>query len=201
MSLQLSFCYTNSSDCKSILFKESTGTYNVDTNPGGWGTPNTDIADIVSAELVITKPDGDEVTITLDSALFPTTNENIIYKISAESLGYSSTIETGLYNIKYKLTKNDDTIVSTNRTFLYACTMLCQINKILADSVKFQMDCDNCNNGINEDIQNAMLLKTLYEGVCAMSECGTATTKINNALTNLKTLINNYDATGDCGCA
>jgi CRISPR/Cas system CMR-associated protein Cmr1 (group 7 of RAMP superfamily) len=197
--LSLSFCYKNATDCKSILFKEETGLYNVDSNPTGWGLPNSELTDIVKAELIITKPDDSQITIDISSK-FPTVNTELIWQITAEDLGYSETIDSGLYTLMYKLTTNITTYIHTSKTFLYSCKLHCQIQNILADSVKFQMNCDNCNSGINENILKALQIDTMYNGLCAMSACGTSTIKIKNALENLETLVSEYDVE-DCNCS
>lgn len=199
MALSISFCYKNASDCKSILFKESTGEYNADSNDTGWGTPNTDISTITKAELIITKPDDTQVTIDISSK-FPTINTELIWQITAEDLGYTETIDSGLFTIMYKLTTDSVTYIHTSRTFLYSCKLHCQIQNILADSVKFQMNCDDCNSGINENILRALQIDTMYNGLCAMAACGTSTIKIKNALENLETLVSEYNVE-DCNCS
>jgi hypothetical protein len=196
--LSISFCYKNSTDCNSILFKESTGAYNSESNDTGWGAPNILIADIQAAVLIITKPDDSQVTIDISSK-FPTTNTELIWQITAEDLGYTDSIEDGLYTITYKLTTDSNTYIHTSKTFLYSCILDCQIKKILAESVKYQMNCDDCNSDINENIYNAMKIHALYVGLCAMSGCGTSTIKIKNALENLQTLVSEYDVE-NCNC-
>jgi hypothetical protein len=203
MALSLSFCYKNASDCKSILFKESTGEYNATTNLTGWGTdgsgePNTDISTITAAVLIITKPDDTQVTIDVSSK-FPTINTELVWQITAGDLGYESSIEDGLYTLTYKLTTDTNTYIHVSKTFLFSCTLDCKIKKILADSVKYQMNCDDCNQEINDNLMNALMINTLYKGLCAMSGCGTATLKINNALENLQTLVAEYDIE-NCNC-
>jgi hypothetical protein len=61
------------------------------------------------------------------------------------------------------------------------------------------MNCDDCNQEINDNLMNALMINTLYKGLCAMSGCGTATLKINNALENLQTLVAEYDIE-NCNC-
>lgn len=198
MALALNFCYKPAPSCDSILFKESTGAYDSVTNPNGWGAPNTEIAEITAAVLIITKPDDTQVTIDVWDT-FPTTNTELIWQITAEDLGYTTTMEDGLYTITYKLTTDTTTYIHVTKTLLFSCTLNCQIKKILADSVKFQMNCDDCNSDINENILEAIKLSTMFNGLLYMSECGTSTIKIKNALENLQTLVSEYDVE-NCNC-
>lgn len=197
MALDLKFCYSSGSDCKSFLIKDETGAYDAVTNIGGYGDPNLEIADVDLTEIIVTKPDDSKVT--FNPAIFPTTNMELIYVINAASLGYTSVIEDGLYTIKYKLTDINNVVYKTSKTFLFTCSLACKIQNILADSVKFQMNCDDCNSGINENLEKAMMIQTLYDGLCAMSQCGTSSTKINEALDNLQTMVSEYDLE-NCNC-
>jgi hypothetical protein len=201
MALTLKFCHSTTSDCKAILFKDTTGAYNAISNTTGYGYPNPELTEFNTpgkVEIIITKPDNTKVTYPVTDD-FPTINEELIYQITASSLGYSDKIIDGMYTIQYKLTDGNDAVVKTSMTFFYSCELNCKINRILADSVKFQMNCENCNNGINENIQKLGMITTLYKGLCSMSSCGTNITKINEALSNLQTLVSEYD-TEDCGC-
>ena len=40
MALQVKYCVPQSCDCKELVYDETTGVYNVVTNPTGYGTPN-----------------------------------------------------------------------------------------------------------------------------------------------------------------
>lgn len=198
MALALKFCYKPAPSCDSILFRDTTGAYDAVTNETGYGSPNTAIADITAAVLIITKPDDTQVIIDLYDT-FPTINTELIHQITADDLGYASVIEDGLYTFTYKLTTNENTYIHTTQTLLFSCTLNCQIKKILADSVKFQMNCDDCNSEINENIFQAVKLSTMFDGLLSMSGCGTSTLKIKNALENLQTLVSEYDVE-DCNC-
>jgi hypothetical protein len=61
------------------------------------------------------------------------------------------------------------------------------------------MNCDDCNSNINENILEAVKLSTMFNGLLYMSECGTSTIKIKNALENLQTLVSEYDVE-NCNC-
>lgn len=57
MALELSINVSLSSNGKTMTFTETTGTYNVNLNPRGWGAPNPALADISEARLIVTLPD------------------------------------------------------------------------------------------------------------------------------------------------
>jgi hypothetical protein len=57
MALELSINVSLSSNGKLMTFTETTGTYNVNLNPTGWGSPNLDLNQVLYASLVVTLPD------------------------------------------------------------------------------------------------------------------------------------------------
>lgn len=63
MALELSINVSLSSNGKTMTFTETTGAYNVGTNPKGWGSPNAALTDVESAKLDITTPNGTSKTL------------------------------------------------------------------------------------------------------------------------------------------
>jgi hypothetical protein len=57
MALELGINISLSTNGKIMTFTETTGAYNVNLNPIGWGSPNATLVDIGSAKLDITTPD------------------------------------------------------------------------------------------------------------------------------------------------
>jgi len=57
MALELSINVSLSSNGKTMTFTETTGAYNVNLNPRGWGAPNPALTDISEARLIVTLPD------------------------------------------------------------------------------------------------------------------------------------------------
>lgn len=57
MALELSINVSLSSNGKTMTFTETTGAYNVNLNPTGWGPPNLDLNQIKEASLIVTLPD------------------------------------------------------------------------------------------------------------------------------------------------
>ncbi|WP_434127390.1 hypothetical protein, partial [Enterococcus faecium] len=59
MALELSFTISEKSTAKSLVFVDTTGTYNNPDNLTGWGDPpNVDLADVHVGELECTSPSG-----------------------------------------------------------------------------------------------------------------------------------------------
>jgi hypothetical protein len=56
MALELSINVSLSSNGKAMTFTETTGAYNVNLNPTGWGSPNLDLNQVLYASLVVTLP-------------------------------------------------------------------------------------------------------------------------------------------------
>jgi hypothetical protein len=70
MALGLRYTFCEQCDCKVVLFNDSTGVYNVSTNPTGYGAPNIASTAITSAIISVTPPDYDDpiiLTFTVSS--------------------------------------------------------------------------------------------------------------------------------------
>jgi hypothetical protein len=63
MALELSINVSLSSNGKTMTFTETTGAYNVNLNPTGWGSPNEVLTNIGFATLSITTPDNTTKTL------------------------------------------------------------------------------------------------------------------------------------------
>lgn len=63
MALELSINVSLSSNGKTMTFTETTGAYNIGTNPKGWGSPNVLLADASLATLDISTPNGTTKTL------------------------------------------------------------------------------------------------------------------------------------------
>ena len=86
--------------CGSFDFKDTTGAYNEDTNPGGYGAPNPGYGDITATLIKVTLGDGTVVNIT---TFIPTADEPTI-NITAAMLGYSgSNIPDQIVRIEYSV--------------------------------------------------------------------------------------------------
>lgn len=72
MALNLKFAtYQVSRNCDCFFFYDTTGDYNADTNPGGWGAPNAEKADMVAFTVKILTADGQVFNATYQTSLVP----------------------------------------------------------------------------------------------------------------------------------
>lgn len=201
IKLNFDICQTNA--CKYIEFSELTGIYNIDTNPNGWGTPNTLLSTAILAELIIEQPGGVITTLDITDGMgsngFPTVTDGVIYYITSADLGLSSTtslstIPDGLYTITYKVTciVDDNTIVyKKTKQFFLSCNIKCKVYNNFANLMLCDCDCYNTGKA-----DSAILAFSLYQALCASANCTLNKTKLNDLLLTLQTML----GTTDCGC-
>lgn len=73
MALQLVLSKTSiSSDCNTLVFSDTTGNYNVSTNPGGYGSPNPNRSDLYMMILVNLRPNTGRIPILVPAYNFNT---------------------------------------------------------------------------------------------------------------------------------
>lgn len=166
MSLVLTFNVCSNSNCKTVNFNETTGTYNVTTNPTGWGTPNATIASATTATLTITKPDTTEIVINLFST-YPTTDSTLLRTITQTELENTGKLTDGLYTFLYTVTANSVVYTQTIQKLLY-CQITCCVNNMWADVAKSGgcLDCDS----IAKD--KARKAQALLSGLESVAEAG-----------------------------
>ena len=89
MALELGINVSLSTNGKTMTFTETTGAYNVNLNPKGWGSPNAALTDISEAYLVITLPDNTSKTLFytkgayyVTSPTFPDSTESNTFDIT-----------------------------------------------------------------------------------------------------------------------
>lgn len=106
MSLVLQQIIVQADNAKSYTIADDTGTYNVTTNPGGYGSPNPATTDILTAVQTILKYNtATTYTKTLYSTL-PTTDNSVTVSVANTDLGLASTevIADGIYLLTYAVT-------------------------------------------------------------------------------------------------
>lgn len=91
MALDLQITVQNNVD--SMILVDSTGDYDVTSNPGGWGAPNPVRGDVSSAAVVITPPSGTALTsISLGTFLDPTLSVDITTNLESQDTALSDGI-------------------------------------------------------------------------------------------------------------
>jgi len=194
MALQLSANVCQSADCKTLQFSETTREYNALTNITGWGTPNIDIGDVITATLSIS---GDNITTPIVFDLltegFPTIDENVIFEIANIDLlfGESSPIQDGFYTFLYEITTSTESYNVSVDKLLY-CVIECRVNSMLANLQISDPDCHNCKN---EKTKQALLAWTYLQSLKLAARCGDRT----RFLKILK-ILNKITINQDCGC-
>jgi len=182
------------SGCTELIFRETTGIYNVTTNPGGYGTPNpnADPAAADSVVLVITSPDGIEYTLDMAGlSSFPNDNTEFEYSIPLSLIGDRTVIEDGYWQFTYTVTFSAVSYSVTKSYFFY-CNANCCVSKMLsAISLTDITDVNNSKN--NKNIEKYIRVKTLLESIKGAANCGNET-QFNKIIT----LINKFCRNTDC---
>lgn len=188
MPLQLGLHICQSSNCKQLTISETTGTYNVDTNPGGWGAPNLPLPTdpTLNAIIEITAPDG--TVYTFDKSDIgpnfpfpdPTGLEEMVFNYNGGIVGnYTNptgvvAFPDGYYAIKYTITylKGITPVtLFTNQSIILTCQTRCCVDKLFhaASQTKECADCDN--NLLNKALEAEAYLKSAeYAAGCGKVE-------------------------------
>ena len=134
------------SDCSKYTIFEETGIYDPNSNPGGYGFPNPEIAEVTEAKLDVYFP-GSSTPMSFD--LFPTfpNTTGIGFDVTPSILGISKLID-GPYKFVYTI--NGDQIVadivvpfvaSVNCTVVNLCNAECCVNKAVAQIPHLRCNC------------------------------------------------------------
>ncbi len=170
MSLILNFEICQSSNCKDLVFSETTGFYNVNYNVGGYNTPNPSDSTALSAVLTITDPNNLVTTINLTSQGFPTgdlTSDG--YTISS-----SEVLPDGMYTFVYTVTYENNVTYTKSITKLLYCNSECCVNQMLAN---LNLTCDCCET--DDNIKSYYKAWTFLQALKNAAQCGDVTTFTN----------------------
>jgi hypothetical protein len=183
MSLELSIKVCVETGCTSLQITDDTNVYSVG-NTGGWGSPNIEGSDVVSAELLITQPSGDVVTEDVTAQIPSTVTGDIIFtSVDAYS-------KDGIYKINYVVTTNSTSYQYTLNKLLL-CNTRCCIDKMWVNLM--EKICDSCD--YEKELKNVLLAEALLGGLKAQGAC-INTSYIENTLERLEQLCE----INDCNC-
>jgi len=210
MALALSLSYLQQDSCGELVLTDTSGAYNVTTNPTGWGSPNLacDTGAITYAEIII-KTYTDSLTLsdtstvdviadwktltTLTSAAFDTgtTVSNMIYTIPLN-------LPDGVHQITYQVGDGATYANSTNQaTITYNiatyCNIECCVEQYLAD-LHNNYTCVTCNN---DYLNKTQILWTLLQAL-KLAACSS---NIDTYLTILETLQTACSDAGSTCCS
>lgn len=161
MALELLSTLEPAEGCVGFTFTDTTGVYNADTNPGGYGTPNpaTNDVGLVTISIypplatvpylfsfgiatgtvesaTVTAPDGTVTDILADltGITFPFNTDNAI-TILPECLGFEedAMVTDGVWTSVYEITLADESTYNTTTYILSKCATSCCIVKMFVN--------------------------------------------------------------------
>ncbi len=188
--LQLSFNICQKSDCSIIEFNETTGLYNITSNPGGWGGPfstvNPDITLYHYSKLEFFDQSNTLIKLFEFYPEFPTSDTNFI-----KELDYA--IPDGIYRIIYTVreTKTSGTSYSSTIQQAFYCNVRCCVFSMIKD---IDIDCACLSKKLEEYNRAYALLQGLIKASC----CGNVS-QFNNILAILQKICLNKNCK-DCKC-
>jgi hypothetical protein len=186
MAVDIKYSICQSSNCESLTFTETTGVYNVTTNPTGWGAvgggdPNEMLSDATIATLTLTGPDGTVYAPVdlLGLSSFPKDDIKFGYSITAASVDSSlSEFSDGSWTIAYNVTTGSTTY-SESKTFFFSCQISACVYSMVAD-----IDVSDCNCDI-ETLNKVLEAKAFLDALSYAVGCGNLT-GANEILTTLQ---------------
>lgn len=180
MAVELKFSICEATDCKSLTFKELTGSYDAATNTGGWGAPNELTTDAINATLSITDPSGVTYTdVDLFSSSFPKTDPNAGVVISPPST--LTKFSDGFWEFTYSVTTGTTTYTAYQKLFLF-----CEVEAEVCSMIS-KLDVDDCTcdlEKVNRALQANAYLKALMYAIGSANECS-----VDDIYASLKRLI------------
>lgn len=178
--------------CSVLTFKETTGTYNVTTNPGGYGTPNPITGDFVTAVLTIIAPSGTQYDVDLIdlSAGFPSSNVDFEYTIPSAQIGSRTNIEDGYWQFIYTINDGVDTYIAS-KTSIFTCNAQCCVNSMLLNIDAENSSIYNITN--NKRISEYIKAKAFLDSLKYYAFCGNL-----DKFTNIKKVIDKICAKSGC---
>lgn len=174
MGLNLKF-KAEISNCEALKITDTTGAYSAG-NTGGWGTPNINPSDVLSATIEVVTGQSSETFDVLSLIPDPVIGEFIYPDITLASF------DDGIYDITYTITTATETF-----TYLLSLVNLCNIRCCLDKKwAEFAKSCNSCN----EFPDYLMFAEALYETIKrGIPTCG-GRNDVESYLEKLKKLCN-----------
>lgn len=188
--------------CTGITITDTTGFYNVTTNPGGWNNSSTvyrtdsDDPYLMEATLTITLNSSPtpletiDVLATVQNAILSTFD---LYSYAPVDIFGNSTLADGSYTITYTTVDSDDVTYTTDTVVVVYCNVACCVSK-LAVAVADQ-DCNTCES---DAFDTFVLADGILQALNAVAECS-GETEFLKLLNKLQRLCGT-STTGGCGC-
>lgn len=187
MALELKISVTTGSG--NFLFSETTGAYNVSTNPTGWGAPNDILANVSTWSIAIYKPDSvtllpgtTPVTLSNPAGLPTATIPNSL-TISPQQIGYATgeSLPDGIYQFVYTVdvviggpAPIDNTYTITQYVLIYAGVQCCA-GKLAVKAASSGCGCSGGCGGCGDDASNFEKVMLMIEAAKYSIQCGSIT--------------------------
>lgn len=195
MGLQVKICLNKHCEVPKLDFLDTTGIYNIVTNPTGYGAPNPDYTEITSAVISFTPPNTiTPIDITLTQPqIAAMVNGEVPIGITPASVNLPA-FEDGWGAVQYQISGISNLIpfsYSVTTEFFWDCGVACCVDKIGADAAA-QGDpcCDDCDK--TKKYQKALLLLDLLHAAICCGNKNAAQIVYNK----LKLICDGQD----CGC-
>lgn len=190
MALETSINVCIKNACTTIVFKETTGAYNVTTNATGWGSPNEVLSNATAAVLTVIDPSNVSYTINLfTTGDFPTDNPDFEYEIPLASLGGRTVIEDGYWQFIYTVTASATKYIAT-KTAIFTCNSACCVNKLL---LLIDEDPNDTSKTNLKRIANYQKAKLYLDIIKHYAYCGSL-----DKFTNLKLILDKLCSNSSC---
>lgn len=167
LTLKLNICTKDA--CSKIVISDATGNYDVTSNPGGWGTPNPDAADINEATITCISPSGASTITEVQTVLNAQTNTALPFEL----LTINTYEGDGVYEYTYTVTDGLGGSATSTITKFSLCSVRCCIDKLWAKAAigLTVQDC-NCGGGTELYCQKATQAEALYKAIVAAASSG-----------------------------
>jgi hypothetical protein len=188
--------------CTGITITDTTGFYNVTTNPSGWNdvltvyrvgpsTPNVQSATLTFTLNSATTPFLTvDVTTIVENAIFPTFD---LHSYAPVDSAGNSILADGSYTIRYTIVDSDDVTYITDTVIAVYCNVACCVaNKAAAVASEL---CNDCDSQAYEDF---LIADGILQALKAVAECS-GESEFLKLLNKLQRLCGT-STTGGCGC-
>lgn len=169
MAFQLNFTICQTNSCKDIVFDETTGAYNSEFNPNGYGAPNIKLGDVITSVLTITSPGGTVYTINLFTQGYP--SEDLTLDGLTIPLIPNTALEDGKWTFVYTITTASNTYFKTIYK-LFTCQSECCVKQMLEDLDLEGCGCDCKSTSYDNYIKAWVFLQALKNA----AKCGAVST-------------------------
>ena len=186
--------------CTTITIKDTTGFYNLNTNPYGWNGSNVwrtddDTPYVDSATLSISFNGGTALEYnmlsTIQAAVLP---DFTLYSYTpVDSTGSTFTLQDGYYNITYTLVDSTEATYETEIEFVVFCNVACCVAKMAA-----KVAAELCNDCESDAYNDFLIADGILQALKAVAE-SKGTAEFTKLLTKLQKLCGTT-STGGCGC-